>query len=383
MLLDSTGNIAWSHELPEELIRKYSLADTAVFSKWYHEDYPVTVWEHGEGLLVVGQPKDSAIKYNLSFTYGVFDSLLWFGVILIVCALLIVALITYVTGYRQYQSIRKIEEGLSSLAGDGSVQLTLKGPMKGLQNKLNIVSDTLEKQRKLIDDRDSARTNWISGISHDVRTPLTLILGYADELTISEGLSDEDKEKAQSIHRQCLRIRKLVEDLNLASKLEYEMQPLKEAEVHIDALIREVASDTLNDGLPSIYELDISLPEDAPHMVVMGDHNLLKRALQNVIDNSIRHNPNGCTIRLELSCRGNECTIEIKDNGTGVNEARLAQLRRLTQESLSDSDAVAEQHGLGLRIASQIVFAHKGKLQINSLEGEGFSVRMNLGMVAE
>ena len=332
-------------------------------------------------LLVVGQTKDSAIKYNLSFTYGVFDALLWFGVILIICALLIVALITYITGHRQYQSIRKIEEGLSALSEDGTFQLDLKGPMKGLQNKVNIVSNTLEKQRKLIAARDSARTNWISGISHDVRTPLTLILGYADELSQNDNLSGEDKEKAQSIHRQCLRIRKLVEDLNLASKLEYEMQPLKISKVHMDSLVREVASEILNEGMPPIYDLDVSLSEDAPQMVVMGDRNLLKRALRNVIENSVRHNPSGCTIHLQLGSRNDDCLIEVRDNGVGVNEPRLAQLRHLTQVSISDSDAGFEQHGLGLRIASQIVFAHKGKIQINSVEGEEFSVRMNLGMV--
>ena len=378
MLLDSSGNIIWSHKLPSELDRSYDIIDVAVFSKWFLDDYPVTVWQMGDTLLVVGEPKDSTAKYNLSFESEVFDFILSFGVIIIIVALAIVALITWVTGYRQYQSIRKIEEGLSVIADEEPVHLLAKGPMKRLQSTVNTVSDTLEQQRRIIADRDTARTNWVSGISHDVRTPLTLILGYSDELSRSENLPEEDKKKIQSINQQSLRIRKLVDDLNLVSKLEYEMQPLKISEVHMDALVREVAGDTLNSGLSPLYRLEVSVPQPAKKLAIQGDHNLLKRALQNAVDNSIRHNPNGCTIYLNLTSFGDECVVEVKDNGIGVDETKLAQLRDLSRHSISDSSAEKEQHGLGLRIASRIVLAHNGSVQINSVQDDGFSVQIAL-----
>lgn len=72
-----------------------------------------------------------------------------------------------------------------------------------------------------------ARANWIAGVSHDIRTPLSMVMGYAGQLASSSCLETEDRKKAIMIMKQSERMKNLINDLNLASKLEYNMQPIK------------------------------------------------------------------------------------------------------------------------------------------------------------
>ncbi len=82
------------------------------------------------------------------------------------------------------------------------------GIADGLAKKLNQTSRILEEQNQQLAKRDHARTNWISGVSHDIRTPLSLIMGYADTLVRDHSMGEEQKKKAVSIQRQSLMIKK-------------------------------------------------------------------------------------------------------------------------------------------------------------------------------
>ena len=79
--------------------------------------------------------------------------------------------------------------------------------------------------------RDRARTEWISGVSHDIRTPLSLVLGYSNLLEEQACTDEKIRKEASVIRQESLKIRDLIEDLNLTSKLEYHMQPLRMEQV--------------------------------------------------------------------------------------------------------------------------------------------------------
>ena len=104
--------------------------------------------------------------------------------------------------------------------------------------------------------KDKARAEWINGVSHDVRTPLSVILGYAGELSEDSRLSDEARKQADIIFRQAQKLKQLIADLNLTSKLEYAMQPLKLEKLDILELIRQVVIDFLNNGWDEKYKIE-------------------------------------------------------------------------------------------------------------------------------
>ncbi|MBN3585179.1 hypothetical protein JYB64_22585, partial [Algoriphagus aestuarii] len=135
--------------------------------------------------------------------------------------------------------------------------------------------------------RDEARSNWIAGISHDIRTPLSMILGHASDLEENSVIPEEQRRQAGIIRQQAEKLRSLVSDLNLVSMLEYEMQPLEKKPIRLSALARQVASEFLNEGLEEKYVLEIEALEETA--LVNGDERLLTRAIRNLIHNSIRH----------------------------------------------------------------------------------------------
>lgn len=145
--------------------------------------------------------------------------------------------------------------------------------------------------------KDEARSNWIAGISHDIRTPLSMILGYASEMEDGSELPMEQRYQAGIIRRQGEKLRSLVSDLNLVSMLEYEMQPLHLKSIRLSVLARQVVAEFLNSGLDDQYEIELKLAEEA--VKITGDEKLLLRAIRNLVNNSVRHNPKGCKIILE------------------------------------------------------------------------------------
>ena len=101
-----------------------------------------------------------------------------------------------------------------------------KGVFSEIAEKINKTSEILQMQAEQLRKKETARANWIAGVSHDIRTPLSMIMGYAGQLENSENLSETERKKAAVIVKQSSRMKDLINDLNLASKLEYDMQPL-------------------------------------------------------------------------------------------------------------------------------------------------------------
>lgn len=355
MLLDENGDAVWEWQLPEGLPRSYSLADVASFSRWYLNDYPVRVWEYGKGLLVLGQDPGRFFRVILVFNNVYLDALYQYIVIFFVLNSVLIFVLALWFGYRFYRSLRPIARGVDALAESRPVLLSEKGITEELARKLNQTSRILERQSEKLRQRDNARTEWISGVSHDIRTPLALITGYAEALASEEDLSPEDHQRAESIRRQSLIIRQLISDLNLTSKLEYNSQPLHMEEYRPAVLLREIAADYYNEGLQECYEIDVKVSEEAEQLRLTGDTGLLKRALRNLIGNSIRHNPEGCRISAVLFSDSGNVVWRFSDTGPGIPKAVIDVLLGRSSENSS-------LHIMGLRIVIQIISAHGGRV---------------------
>ena len=102
-------------------------------------------------------------------------------------------------------------QGIQNLKQEKPVHMSENGIFKEVAKNINTTSDSIERKNQIIKQRDTARSNWISGVSHDIRTPLSIILGYSEEL-FSE-TDGENKEKAKIITEQTLKIKKLIDKL--------------------------------------------------------------------------------------------------------------------------------------------------------------------------
>lgn len=377
MLINQDGNRIWSYNIPEELPEHYTVKDVVKFSKWYLMDYPVFVWEHEEGFVVVGYPKETFTKYNFTFPIDWATSIPRKLMFLFLFNISLVLFLSLLIGFSLIRSIRPLTKGIQALGEDQEVYIEPKGVLADLAENINRVSRLLRKKNISLKERDEARSNWIAGISHDIRTPLSMILGYSSDLEENQELPIEQRKQASVIRRQAENLRSLVNDLNLVSLLEYEMQPLNKRQIRLPALIRQVVTDFLNSGLDEQFTIDVGLLDE--RAIIEGDERLLTRALTNLIQNSIRHNPEGCTIYIRTTYHeDNEMWhVVVEDNGKGVSSETIPYLLELPYTTKRKRTS-ANGHGLGLPMVARIAKAHDGYLHISSEEGKGLKAELGL-----
>jgi signal transduction histidine kinase len=247
---------------------------------------------------------------------------------------------------------------------------TLKIPYavyKELFEHLRMLAGTLQKNEKELQESEYAKQEWIRGISHDLKTPLTYISGYSTMLINKEyqWSETEQREFLSVIQQKAAHLQELVQGLN--ETLQGQI-PLKKEKVDLVELIRRTVADVSSAPWATGH---LFMMDSEPNSILVScDPKLLTRAIRNLLVNAVVHNPEGTEIAVSIS-RINDLTAEIKieDNGIGFSEA------------LVKGDAAAsssERSGLGLSIAKQLVEAHGGDLNVISKPNEGTSLSIKL-----
>lgn len=353
MMLDDEGRVVYAYALPDALNHRYTASEIVAFSRWYLDDYPVMCQLTDLGILVLGRPRGSVSRYNFYIDAEIGHALFAAVRPVLVLNLVLIVLPCALAGWALHRRLRGVEHGLQELAEGRPVRLAEGGATAGLARQLNRTSEHLRRQRETIARRDAARTEWIAGVSHDIRTPLALIVGYAERLEADPALGRPAQEKAAAIRAQGQVIRDLIEDLNLTSKLQYGAQPLRRAPAPACALLRRAVVDFCNGDPGCTVEFT---PTPAAEAAVLDvDAALLRRALANLLGNSARHNPGGCAISVRADAADGWLTVTVADDGAGYPPAVLAALQGRPADP-----AAPQPHILGLHVVAQIVRAHGG-----------------------
>ena len=276
------------------------------------------------------------------------------------------------------RSVRPIVEGIRKLPEGEPVSIKEKGILSELAFHLNKTSEMLQSQKYQLRKKDAARANWIAGVSHDIRTPLSMVMGYAAQLGTSEYLREEDRKKASAIVRQSRRMKNLINDLNLASKMEYNMQPIVREEINAVALVRQIAADFINMDVDGRYPIEWETDEELIVCRICADKELIKRAVSNLIQNSMNHNEDGCTVHVAVEEINGYCVISVEDDGAGASEEEIEKLNHAPHYMVCDTNTREQRHGLGLLIVKQVAESHGGKAEIGRSGYGGFGVKIML-----
>ena len=372
MFLSPEGECLWQVDLPDGIPANYTVQDVALFSKGYLMDYPVFVWADDEGLLVLGYPKDSYVKIPGNYYSA---DLLKIIPLFVVCTgffdLAVIFLIYLLSKRKIMKSTEPIIASVEALSNGTPVTLSIKGELSSVADSINRASQVLSRQNQ-------ARANWISGVSHDIRTPLSMIMGYAGRIAENETADQVIREQAEIVRIQSIKIKELVQDLNLVSQLEYDMQPLHKEPIRLSKLLRSYMADLLNTGIAEIYTVEIEIAPDAENIILECDARLISRAVSNLVQNSMRHNPNGCNILLSLKTNTNQILMTVTDDGTGLSDEKLQELKQKPHYMDSTNEHLNLRHGLGLLIVRQITTAHNGTFKITNIPPHGCSATMEL-----
>lgn len=369
MVLNDTGTVVWEDGMPIDLPRQYTASDIARFSRWYLGEYPVLVQVLSSGLLVVGCPPNSILKLNYVTNTNIIPLTVWGSILVITINILLVVVLFWHNTYKVEEAVLPILHGIETMAHGKAVSLSEKGELAEINTKLNRTGQYILK-------KDKARAEWINGVSHDVRTPLSVMLGYAGEIEDNPELPQATREQAGIIRKQGERLRRLIAALNLTSKLEYSMQPLNLETIYPVELIRQVISEFLNNGLDDKYAIDFDSTSGVDNATLQGDSSLLMRMLGNLIQNSISHNPHGCHIVVTIRKVEESWEFALLDDGIGLSENQINQFNAGIFSTQGYKENGETAHGFGLRLVHQIVEAHNGKIYFENRQPTGLLVKI-------
>ncbi|MDI6901629.1 MAG: HAMP domain-containing sensor histidine kinase [Anaerosomatales bacterium] len=229
---------------------------------------------------------------------------------------------------------------------------------------------------------ESAREEWIAGISHDLKTPLSSVRGYADLLASDYTFeAAEVREHAALIGEQADHMEALIGDLLLTYRLRAEALPLHLERVDAVELVREAVVDLANDPRAADRTVRFEEPPGSGPVTVSVDARWFRRALTNLLVNCAVHNPPGTTVRATVLRSVDTVEITVGDDGRGMDAETVSRLfDRYFRGTSTDADAVGT--GLGMAIARQLVESMGGTLTVRSAPGQGTVFTITLGSAA-
>lgn len=377
---NATRKVVWQTEgLPETVPMSYTLSDIASLTRGYIDGYPTFTGAAENGLVVLGYPRDSFWKHMWpSWDFHLIANLPQTVLSAFAINIALIFAIYLIVNGKLLQAVKPIVSGIQALSASQEVRLQEKGLLSELAASINKTSDILQAQSRQLRKRETARANWIAGVSHDVRTPLSMVMGYAGQLEGDPRLPEEARQKAAVIVRQSQRMRDLVSDLNLASKLEYNMQPVNPQRQNLVSIVRQVVVDFINMNIDEKYAIVWETEEALTSCTVNVDKDLIGRAICNLIQNSMNHNPQGCYIYVRVGVEDSACTVTVADDGVGAGMEQIEKLNNTPHYMVCDENTTEQRHGLGLLIVKQIVFAHNGGIWIRPSQYGGFEVKLSL-----
>lgn len=240
-------------------------------------------------------------------------------------------------------------------------------------DRLNSDIEAGDQRRK---QDEKAKEEWLANITHDLKTPLAPICGYAELLSNADtAISDEQiRRYGEIILKNAQYTEQLVNDLKMTYQLQSNMLPIKKESKNVIRFVKEVIIDLLN--TPEYESSKIAFSSDNEALTCEFDPNLLKRALNNIIVNALKHNKKDTDIQIHIECR-EKVRIVIADNGCGMNREELKDLFTRYYRG-TNTETRTEGTGLGMAIAKQIIEAHGGTITAESTPMVGTTIIIQL-----
>jgi signal transduction histidine kinase len=240
----------------------------------------------------------------------------------------------------------------------------------------------LENARLYYDARQAIamRDQFLSIAAHELKTPLTTVLGYARLLQRRQEqaptLTERDGRALQTIVAQGVRLEGLINLLLDLSRIEAGRLRIESAELDFAALVRRMVDDTQ----PGLDQHTLTLEDTGEALPVVGDALRLEQVVQNLIQNALKYSPGGGAVTVRVERQGRQAVLVVRDEGIGIPAEALPQLfqrfyRAPNVHALNISGA-----GIGLYVVREIVARHDGMIAVASVEGQGstFTVRLPL-----
>lgn len=345
---------------------KYSL-----YSKYLQDE---------KSMIIVGCPYSEVTKPNIVtkiISHKILIKILTlFNVLLI---LLIVYVFAKATSKLFIKPIKTLLNGVIEITNnnyDVNIKIDTKNEFLDLANGFNMMAETIRNEISEKEKLEKIREGLILDISHDLKNPLTSILGYSEILINNIDLDENEKiEYLNIINKNSHRANKLINDLfefSLYDNSDYKFNLIK---TDISEFMRQTIANYIHEFEHYKFEYDFEIPEESYY--VMMDEEKLTRAINNILDNKLKYNPGGSKIGVKTEIREGYFCIVLSDNGESIPKKYRENIFNLFVRLDKSRNSKTGGTGLGLSITKKIINKHNGGIRIIDSEvGTSFEIML-------
>lgn len=236
--------------------------------------------------------------------------------------------------------------------------------------EVRTLAGAFNRMLERVNSSEQAMKDFVANLSHELKTPLTSIQGFAQ--AIMDGTASDDEQRVQAarvIHDEAQRLRRLAAELLDLARLDAGEAGLEFAPVRLPGLLRSVQAKMQPAAAGRQVELAL---EPGPDITIMADEDRLAQVLINLLDNAIEHSPPGGSVRLSFEQGQGTVHVHVEDQGPGLEPQEIERIfERFYRLDRSRAAGAQRGVGLGLSISRQIVSAHGGQIQVESEAGRG------------
>lgn len=288
---------------------------------------------------------------------------LYIPIIVLLSCVLVGTAVSFLAGPVSLKPTRKIITAMNRLAsGDFSARLELGRPQLPELKKL---ADSFNGMAEELGSIELLRTDFINNFSHEFKTPITSIKGFAEILKYEDLTPEERNEYLDIVISESRRLADMASNVLELSKVETQTILSDKTRFDLGEQIRYCI--LLLE--PKWDKKGLSFSADMQDVYCLGDYELLSQVWINLMDNAIKFTPEGGSVDITLKSEGNVVELTVKDSGCGIPEQ--AQSRIFDKFYQANTSHSTEGNGLGLTLAKRIVKLHGGEITCRSTPGEG------------
>ena len=279
-------------------------------------------------------------------------------------------------GLKTAGSMRHLAGCIRDISDRRYLPVQKRGTYRDLYESLNAMYGELLESDRLREETADRQRAWIAGITHDLKTPLSPIRGYAEMLAEEGEKAGKDCRRYAKVMLQNVdRMESLMDDLKVIYQLESGILPMDFREQNLVRFLRELVICLLND--PKYQDRTIHFVSTEEELPVSFDQKLLERAVLNLMVNAFVHGDPETELTLKVSAGEDSLEIAVSDNGRGMTDEEAARVFDRYVRG-RDRDQSPEGTGLGLAIAKEIAELHRGTIEAFGIPGTGTTFLIRL-----
>ena len=255
-------------------------------------------------------------------------------------------------------------------------------PFKDAEARQSAALEMEQSANEKLRELGAMKDDFVALVSHELRTPLTSIRGYL-ELVLdgkSSGLTKENGEFLGIVDRNAARLERLVDDLLFMARLGSGKLELSLEDTDLAALARESVGAATPRATAQAVKLECEVDEVPP---VRGDPGRLGQLLDNLISNAVKFTPDGGSVDVRVFPQNGDVAVEVVDTGIGISSNEQSQLFQKFFRTSAAGERAIQGTGLGLSISKAIVEAHHGRIELESEENIGTTIRVLLPIAGD